>query len=160
MVVVSSVNPDQSFLPDTNPVSPPNYLAWRNDTRLFADMAAADEYRTGSLSAGGQAGGDPVRGSHAELLSLCSASHRHWARSFVAGEDQAGRDHVVILSHGLWERRFGSDPSVIGRSIRLNREEYTIVGVMAADFRLLGFIPQLWTPLVLTGTDRDRGCAQ
>src|ERR1700760_3010713 len=54
IAVISSVNPDQSFLPDTNPVSVPNYLAWRNDTHLFADMAAGDQYRTGSLAVGGQ----------------------------------------------------------------------------------------------------------
>jgi len=42
-------------------------------------------------------------------------------RTFEAGEDQIGQDHVVILSHDLWERRFGSDASVIGRTIRLNR---------------------------------------
>ena len=74
-------------------------------------------------------------------------------RPFAAGEDQAGHDHVVILSHGLWERRFGSDPSVVGRTVRLDRENYEVVGVMAADFRLLGFTPQLWTPLTLKSAD-------
>ena len=49
-------------------------------------------------------------------------------RPFAAGEDQAGHDHVVILSHGLWERRFGSDPSVVGRTVRLDRENYEVVG--------------------------------
>jgi putative ABC transport system permease protein len=152
VVVVSSVNPDQSFLPDTNPVSPPNYMAWRNDTRLFADMAAADD-RTGSLAVGGQPEAIQYAAVTPNYFSVFGAASE-LGRSFVAGEDQAGRDHIVILSHGLWERRFGSDPSVIGRSIRLNREDYTIAGVMPADFRLLGFIPQLWTPLVLTDKDR------
>jgi putative ABC transport system permease protein len=71
-------------------------------------------------------------------------------RTFEAGEDQPGRDHVIILSHDLWERQFGSDASLIGRTIRLNRENYTVIGVMPASFRLLGFPPQLWIPLVLT----------
>jgi predicted permease len=153
LVVVSSVNPDQNFLGDTNPVSPPNYFAWRTDTRLFADMSAADEYRTGSLAGEGQPEAIPYAAVTSNYFALFGASPE-LGRSFVEGEDQAGRDHVVILSHGLWERRFGSDPSVIGRVVRLNREDYTVVGVMGADFHLLGFPLQLWTPLVFSAADR------
>ena len=54
MIVVSSVNPDAQMQADVNPVSAPNYLAWRGQTRLFAAMAAADAYRTGSLSGEGR----------------------------------------------------------------------------------------------------------
>jgi len=61
---------------------------------------------------------------------------------------------VVIVSHELWERHFGSEGSLVGRTIRLNREDYTVIGVMPANFRLLGFTPQLWTPLVLTAADQ------
>jgi putative ABC transport system permease protein len=153
VVVVSSVNPNQNFLPDASPVSAPNYLAWREDSHVFADMAAADEYRTVSLA--GQ--GPPESLSSAVIspnyFSVFGASPQ-LGRSFAEGEDQTGRDHVVILSHGLWERRFGSDPSILGRTVRLNRENYVVVGVMAADFRLLGFTPQLWTPLVLSAADQ------
>ena len=75
-------------------------------------------------------------------------------RTFTDGEDQPGRDHVVILSHDLWERRFGSDPGIVGRTVRLNREDYTVAGVMPADFHMLGFTEKLWTPLVLTAADQ------
>ena len=68
LVVVSSINPDRSFLPDTNPVSAPNYFAWRADTRLFADMSASDEYRTGSLAGDGQPEAISYRRRHPELL--------------------------------------------------------------------------------------------
>ena len=60
----------------------------------------------------------------------------------------------MILSHGLWERRFGSDISLVGRTIRLNRENYTVVGVMPASFQLLGLSPELWTPLVVHASDQ------
>jgi putative ABC transport system permease protein len=60
----------------------------------------------------------------------------------------------MILSHGLWAHRFGSDRSVIGRVVHLNREDYTVVGVMGEKFRLLGFTPQLWTPLAFTAADQ------
>src|SRR5262249_41962422 len=58
-------------------------------------------------------------------------------RTFLAEEDQEGRDHVVILSYGLWQRRFGGDPAVIGKSLTLNGNQYVVVGVMPADFRYL-----------------------
>ena len=153
MVVVSSVGPDRQFQADANPVSAPNYFAWRKQTRVFSTMAAADEYRTGSLSGKGQ---------QPEAIAYAAVSPNYFSvfgvspargRDFLAGEDQAGRDHVVILSHGLWERRFGSDPSVVGRVVRLNREDYVVAGVMPENFRLLAFTPQLWTPLTLTASD-------
>jgi putative ABC transport system permease protein len=154
LVVVSSVSPDTSFQADTNPVSAPNYLAWHNDTRVFSEMTAADEYRTGSLSGPKE---------QPEAISYAAVSPNYFSvfgvspplgRAFLTGEDQPGHDHVLILSQGLWKRRFGSDPSVVGRTVHLNREDYVVIGVMPADFRLLGFIPQLWTPLTLTAADR------
>jgi putative ABC transport system permease protein len=154
LVVVSSVNPDAAFQADTNAVSAPNYLAWGNDPRLFSAMTAADAYRSGSLSGSGQ---QPDAISYAAVspnyFSVFGASPQ-LGRAFLAGEDRQGHDHVLILSHGLWERRFGADPSIVGRTVRLNREDYVVAGVMPADFRLLGFAPQLWAPLTLTAADR------
>jgi predicted permease len=153
VAVVTSINPARGFLPDTNPVSAPNYLAWHEANDVFSDTSAADEYRTVSLTAQGK----PEALSSAAVLSnyfnvLGVAAYL--GRTFSEGEDQPGRDHVVILSHELWERRFGSDASIIGSAIRLNREDYLVIGVMPASFRLLGFTPQLWTPLTLTAADR------
>ena len=154
MVVVSSVNPDASFLPDSNPVSAPNYSAWGKDTRVFSEVTAANEYLTGSLSGSAQ---QPEAISYAAVstnyFSVFGASPQ-LGRAFVAGEDVPGHDHILILSHGLWERRFGADPSIVGRSVRLNREDYVVAGVMPADFRLLGFEAQLWTPLTLSTADQ------
>jgi len=153
MVVVSTVNPDASFHADTNPVSPPNYFAWGKDTSVFSAVTAANEYLTGSLSGSAQ---QPEPISYAAVaanyFSVLGVSPQ-LGRAFVAGEDEQGHDHVLILSHGLWERRFGADPSIVGRSVRLNREDYVVAGVMPADFRLLGFEDQLWTPLTLTAAD-------
>jgi predicted permease len=154
MVVVTSVNPNRGFLPDTNPVSAANYLAWRSGSRSFREMAAADEFRSANLAGTEQP----------EAIEYAAVSPNYFdvfgvgsklGRAFEAGEDQPGRDHVAILSHGLWERRFGSDPAVVGRTVRLNREDYVVVGVMGADFQLLGFTPQLWTPLTLTAADQS-----
>ncbi len=153
VVVVSSTNPAQAFQADLNPVSAPNYLAWRASNGVFADMAAADEYRTVSLTSAGQP--ESLRSAatspnYFEVLGVSPAM----GRTFVAGEDQPGRDHVVILSHDLWRRRFDSDPNIVNCNIRLNRENYVVVGVMPPDFRFPGFVPQLWTPLVLEASDQ------
>jgi putative ABC transport system permease protein len=153
VAVVSSINPNQAFQADAYPVSAPNYLAWRQANHVFADMAAADEYRTVNLTSQGQPEALHSAAISPNYFSLLGASPQ-LGRTFEAGEDQSGRDHVVILSHDLWERRFGSDASLVGRIIRLNREDYTVIGVMPESFRLLGFTPQLWTPLVLSPADQ------
>ena len=152
VIVVSSVNPNQSFHPDVYAVSVPNYLAWRADTHIFSSLAADADSQTGSLS-----GHDQPEAIRYAAVSLnyfdIFAVRPILGRAFIAGEDTAGRNHAMILSYGLWKRRYGADTAILGRTVRLNREDYTIVGVMGPDFRLLGYTPQLWIPLTLSGTD-------
>jgi predicted permease len=153
VAVVTSINAARGFLPDTNPVSAPNYLAWREANDVFSDVSAADESRTASLTAQGKPEAltsAAVSSNYFNVLGVAA----HLGRTFSEGEDQPGRDHVVILSHELWERRFGSNSSIIGSTVRLNRENYVVIGVMPATFRLMGFAPQLWMPLTLTAADR------
>ncbi len=81
-------------------------------------------------------------------------------RTFTIGEDVPGQN-VVILSYGLWQRRFGADPGIIGRNLQLNRQPYTVIGVMpkAFNFPLRG--PQasepaeLWVPMAFTATELE-----
>ena len=80
-------------------------------------------------------------------------------RTFTAEDDRSGAPHVVILSGGLWQGRYAGDPKVIGRSISIGGEAYTVVGVMPGTFQfpLMG-VANLWTPLALTDKQRaDRG---
>jgi putative ABC transport system permease protein len=70
-------------------------------------------------------------------------------RVFQEGEDQPGNENVVILSHSLWERRFSSDPNIIGRSIILDNVNRQVVGVMPASFRWPSPKTELWVPLDL-----------
>lgn len=80
-------------------------------------------------------------------------------RTFTQDEDGPGAQHVAILSQGLWQSRYASDPKIIGRNIKIEGEAYTVVGVMPGNFQfpLMG-IANLWTPLALTDKDRaDRG---
>ena len=69
--------------------------------------------------------------------------------TFLPDEDQPGRNRVVILSHGLWQRRFGSNPGVMGQVVRLNGEDFTVVGVMSSSYRIDVYGgPLLWTPII------------
>jgi putative ABC transport system permease protein len=148
VVVISTVNPSATFLADTYSVSAPNYLSWRGAIDVCESVAAADEYRNANLSWQGQneaLHSAAVSPNYFNVLGVSS----QLGRAFSEGDDQPGHDHVVILSHELWDRKFGSDRSMIGRILRLNREDYVVIGVMPADFHLMGFTPLLWTPLVV-----------
>lgn len=156
VAVVTTIDPAAGFQADNSTVSVPNYLSWRESNHVFSEMAASDEYRSASLTT--------QRESEALRSAAVSANYfnvlgvtAQFGRTFAAGEDQNGQDRVVLLSHQLWERRFGSDPLIVGRTIRLNRENYTVIGVMPASFRLLGFMPELWTPLTISPGDQTTG---
>jgi putative ABC transport system permease protein len=75
-------------------------------------------------------------------------------RSFLPGEDQPGRDRVAIMSDRLWRARFQADPGVVGRILRLNDLNYTIIGVMAPKFAFPRPAGDLWTPLTFTPEER------
>jgi putative ABC transport system permease protein len=153
VVVVTSVDPAGGFQPDMRAVSAANYLAWQNDNHVFADIAAANEYRTANLTLQGQSEALAAAAVSPNFFGVLGVTSQI-GRTFEANDGQPGQDHEVILSHELWVRSFGSDESVIGHTVRLNRQPYTVIGVMPASFRLLGFTPQLWTPLVLTAADQ------
>src|SRR3954465_9654031 len=154
VVVVSSVSPAPGFHTDATSVSAPNYLTLRQANHVFSNVAANNENQIVSLGGENQPEAihaDEVSPNYFSVLGVTP----QLGRSFAPGEDQPGRDHEIILSYDLWQRRFGSDSSVLGRTLRLNRENYTVIGVMPDRFRLLGMTPQLWTPLVLNQTDQS-----
>jgi predicted permease len=153
VAVVTTIDPAQGFLADASMVSMPNYLAWREANHVFADTAAVTEDLMASLTLQGQSQWIHAANASPNYFSVLGVTTQI-GRTFAANEDQPGRDHVAILSHELWERQFGSDPLVVGRTIRLNRENYSVIGVMPATFRLMGFTPQLWTPLVAAPADQ------
>ena len=147
IAVVTSIDPGRGFQADASTLSVPNYLAWREATQVFAETAASDPYRTVSLALG-QSEAQSCAAVSSNYFNVLGVSAQ-LGRTFATGEDAAGHDHVVVLSHGIWERRFGADASIVGQSVRLNREPYTVVGVMPASFQMLGFTPQVWIPLTM-----------
>lgn len=148
VVVILSTDPAKGGWGwDRNPVSAFDFRAWRQQSRSFEDMAASEGGDFGLTGEGEpeRLAGMRVSANYFDVLGVSAAL----GRTFLPGEDQAGHDRVVILSHGLWQRRFGSNPNVIGRAVRLNSEAYTVVGVMPSNYRLGVYgAPPLWTSLV------------
>ena len=75
------------------------------------------------------------------------------AEIFTAAEDQPGAQQVVLLSHRLWLRRFGGDQSIVSKSLTLNGETYTVVGVMPPRFQFPENDDELWVPLAFTAEE-------
>ena len=121
---------------NTMSVAYPNFKDWREQNRCFSAMAAI-RWEDYDVTGSGQA--EHLRGRmvSAEFFRVLGI-HPALGRDFDAGEDRPGTTPVAIISGGVWNRRFGSDPGVIGRKMRLNGGEYTIVGVAPADFRFQG----------------------
>jgi putative ABC transport system permease protein len=94
--------------------------------------------------------GEPVRLTatfvSAELFSVLGATPE-LGRAFHPGEDAAGKDHFVILSHALWQERFAGDSSIVGRVIQIESEGREVLGVMPPDFRFPSSKTQIWLPL-------------
>jgi putative ABC transport system permease protein len=149
VVMAVSTNPAVGWNDGLNPSSAATFVDWREHNQVFKDMAAGDSYGTASLTGHGdpeRVGAMHVSAGYFSVLGVPALL----GRTFNRGEDQAGHDHVVILSHDLWQQRFGADPKLIGKTVGLNGEPYTVIGVMPASFRLQSFPAQLWTPLVLS----------
>ena len=111
------------------------FLAWRDQNRSFEDMAAYDDHLCdGNLATGAE----PVRLDRcaevsANFFSLLGIQPA-LGRSFSPQEDALGAHDVMILSDGFWRRRFGANPNVLGKSLRLDNTEYTVVGILPANF--------------------------
>lgn len=126
----------------------PNFADWRNQSRLFADMAAL----TG-IGADVTGVEQPYEvfgwrvGSH--LFTMLGVSPAI-GRTFTDQEDQPGHGRLVVLSDGFWRERFGADPHALGKTMVMDGDSYVIVGVMPAGFQFPDKRTQIWTPLALT----------
>ncbi|HTG16735.1 MAG TPA: ABC transporter permease, partial [Blastocatellia bacterium] len=130
-----------------NVVSPPDFTDWRAQNNVFEDMAAYSAQGFNLATTG-----EPERiqgaGVSPSLFSILRAQPR-LGRFFDPDEDKPNRNPVVIISSGLWQRSFGSDPEITGKTVRLNDTAYTIVGVTAADFIFPNRRSEVWVPLTL-----------
>ncbi len=142
----------------TGPVAPANFLDWRRESRSFAAMGAA-EFWTPNLTSGDAPEKVWALRMTSDVLPLLGVAPL-LGRTFGPDEQEPGRDHVAVLGYSLWKRRFGGDPDVVGRTLALNGETYTVVGVMPRRFRFAPFWAtkaELWAPLALGSRAADRG---
>ena len=96
--------------------------------------------------------GHLVSGEFFNLLGVRPAL----GRTFGAAEEAAGNNDVIVLSHGLWQRRFTGDPDIVGRTITANNRSFTVVGIMPPAFSYQGARYQFWVPLPLRGANPDK----
>ncbi|HAB16554.1 MAG TPA: hypothetical protein DCE44_08895 [Verrucomicrobiales bacterium] len=133
------------------PLAPPGFRDWSAHNSVFEGMAA---FRNGGFNL--------VEGDLPQRLRALKVSAGFFdllrarpllGRGFHAGEDSDGSTHVVVISHGFWQRHFGGRPEAVGRTLRLDGQSYEVVGVMPPSFRFGGADLDLWVPLVFSGED-------
>ena len=141
-------------------MSPPDFIDLTALQRSFSSVGA---YRTQQYELSGAGEPEQIIGVRlsASVFPTLAVRAAH-GRTFLESEDQPGED-VAVLSYGLWQRRYGSDPNVLGRIITLDRRPYTIVGIMPAWFQfpkrgpqINGEPAQVWTPLALGPFERSQ----
>ena len=116
-------------------VSIPKFTFWRDNNNVVDDLTAYDFAGPGFSLAGGDRP-EMVNGIHASVNYFkLFAAKLSQGRTFTKEEDLPGGARVVVLSHGLWQSRYGADPSMLGKSIVLNSDPYTVIGITDASFR-------------------------
>jgi putative ABC transport system permease protein len=136
-----------------NVVSPADYLDWSSRNTVFEAMAAEEVQPLDLLGAG-----EPQRvlaGTVTARFFDVLDVRASLGRVFQPGDDQSGRDNVVILSHGLWKRFFAADPEIIGKTVRINGVSHSIIGVLPPNFQFASEKVQLWVPYTFPPAFRE-----
>ena len=131
-------------------VSPPDFTDWRRDNRSFSEIATinANAYALTGLGTAEQLPGAQVTGGFFNVLAVPAL----YGRTLLPEDDATGGPDVVVLGYSLWTRRFGADPSAVGRTITLEGTAYRIVGVMPRGFKY-PLDSELWLPQRFTTND-------
>ena len=132
------------------PLAPANFQDWKRRNHIFEDMAAlrGDLYALTGSGTPEQIEGSPVTANLFPLLGVSPIL----GRNFSAGEDRPGGARVVLISYGLWQRRFAGDVSVVGRDIWLSNQNYRVIGVMPRGVTFPER-SQVWVPLAFGSGD-------
>jgi predicted permease len=141
----------------TGPVSPADYLDFQREARSFQRFGAARAW-SGTLGSGERPEIVPGLRVTAELFEVLGVPAL-LGRTLGEGDDRPGHEQIVVLSHGLWQRRFGGDRSIVGREFAIDNRPYLVVGVMPPSFRFAPFWQtraEMWTPLSLASQLTDR----
>ncbi|HET9801552.1 MAG TPA: ABC transporter permease, partial [Chthoniobacterales bacterium] len=133
---------------DIESISYLDYVDWRDQTKVFERVAVYTNQSVSTLSNGSEATHVQGESVSADLFPLLGVQPI-LGRVFLPKEDEPG-NHVVILSHDLWQRQFGGDRGVIGKTVTLDSQQYQVIGVMPPRFTYpIRFTnpPELWIPM-------------
>ena len=133
---------------EENTPAPANYIKWREQNEVFENIAAFTVGFTNLTGAGEPERVDSLRVS-ASVFPLLGVEPM-LGRTFLPEEDQPGASRVVVLSHSLWQRRFGRDPGILEKNITVNDRSYTVIGVMPPSFKFPLLKAELWVPIAFT----------
>jgi putative ABC transport system permease protein len=144
-----------------NVVNPANLLDWEEQTDVFEDVAAFFDMRA-NLTGAGDPVEVPVQLATPNLFRVLGVEPIK-GRGFAPEDAEPNAPKVVVLSYGLWQRRFGADPGIVGKTLTFSGTPETVVGVMPAGFQwfvrkgsLTAQAPEAWTPFNLAGQFRQR----
>src|SRR5438309_3737148 len=136
-------------------ISYPNFLDWRQQNKVFERIAAM-QFRSLNLTGKDEPERLAGRGVSAEFFDVLGVKPA-LGRSFAAEEDRPGANPVCIISHGLWERRFGSDSAIINKQVTLSGASYTVIGVLPASYAF-GTPTDVFVPIGLRADEmKERG---
>jgi putative ABC transport system permease protein len=141
------LNLDQDFH------SYPNYADYRDQNQTFEEVAAFND-RSFNLTGAGEPERLIGAWSTANLFRVLGTDPA-LGRAYTVEEEEPGKDLVVVLSHGLWQRRFGGDPDIIGQQVSLNGANRTVIGVMPAHFAFPRKETEVWVPLAINQNIRN-----
>jgi putative ABC transport system permease protein len=136
-------------------VAPANFVDWARQSRTFQSMMAMTA-GTAAIVANGRAEQVPATNASAEIFTVFRAVPIR-GRAFVAGDDAPGAPAIAVMGHGLWQRRFGGDESIVGRVVTINERPTTIVGIMPQGFGRGSPDTALWLPLAINRAQAERG---
>jgi putative ABC transport system permease protein len=131
-------------------VAPGNFTEWRDQNQVCEQLVAIQQ-KSFDVSDGSHPERFPGYGvtlGFFEALGVRAAQ----GRTLLPEDSEPGREQVVVLKHSFWQQHLGADPGIVGKTINLNRKQFTVVGVMPADFNYPYNGGEMWTPLVF---DRD-----
>jgi predicted permease len=143
-----------------NPVAPANFIDWKNQNHVFEQIGAA-EYWTPNLT--GTNNPEKLWALHVSpAIFPMLGVQPLLGRVFLPEEQETGKEHEALLSFSLWRSHFAGDPNIVGQSVALSGETYTVIGVMPREFKFAPFWAtkaELWVPLALGSRQTDRGGA-
>jgi putative ABC transport system permease protein len=155
LAVISTVSGENPEQPQTSSISA--YFAFRDRTTSFESVGAYNGAACGVGTLGSDRDGIPAERILGQTFSpslfRSLGVKPLLGRTFTDEEDQVDNvAPVVIISHGMWQRRFAGDPAIVGKTLALNRAKPTVIGVMPPDFNFFGDQVEFYLPLCLTGT--------